>query len=336
MTKLTTKKWLITTPDYPPRLGGLSTYTLALEKALEVNQQEFDVVVWNDPREMSKVDASSYERVLNIHYMGGFFGRWNTQKNTNFIHGSEILFYSPNIIKKIIKKILRPKMISYFQNSHENIFISEFTMNKLNSFGLNVDYSRDSVFHNCIDTNGAELIDNNIISEILFVCIVRDVPHKNLDGVVKLLEDIAAHNPTLKIKLLTNSSRITSNRITIEAKSELSDSQREEFYRRAHFNILLSKDDSDKGFYEGFGLTCLEAGKYGVPSIVSNTGGLPENVHHLYNGVVFNPKFTDEFHDDFKKALGNYSKMRDNTFKHTLSSHSIDMFSKLFRNRKNL
>lgn len=317
------KKVLLTTPDYPPRLGGLSTYTLCVESVLKEAGIEYDLLVWNHPRDLKR-SAVDYDIVLNIHYMGGYFGQWDSRKNINFIHGSEILFYSPNPLKRMIKKMMKKNMLNYFHESFQNIFISEFTLEKLSSLGLKTDYGRDIVFHNCIETNEVGFIDKDIQNEIIFSCIVRDVPHKNLDGVVSLLES-AAKRTEKKIVLKTNSARVQSEIITIIPLENLSDSDRENVYKVSHFNILLSLDHSHRGFYEGFGLTCLESGKYGVPSIVSNTGGLPENVHHKLNGIVV----SDNFLEDLDYALKNYQSMRRWTFDHTHKSHSLNSFGRI-------
>lgn len=318
-------KWLITTPDYPPQLGGLSTYTLCVEAALKLCGIDYDVAVWKTPQEARMIDGSQYNRVLNINYVGGFLGKWSSEKNINFVHGSEILFYSPNPIKRFVKRMMKNRILDYFNLSYKNVFISSFTMEKLESFGLNIKYNRDQVFHNCIDISGHEFIDNDIVDEIKFVSIVRDVPHKNLDGVVRLLEDLS-DNIGKKIVLYTNSERLNSSKITVHAKENLSNEERDQYYKESHFNVLLSKDHSEKGFYEGFGLTCLEAGKYGVPSIVASSGGLPENVHHMDNGVVV----SSNFFKDFKEFISEYRNKRQYTYEHTINSHSIEAFAKLF------
>jgi len=325
------KKWLITTPDYPPRLGGLSTYTLCVERALTRLGINFETSVWNSPKEIREINADGFEKVINIHFMAGHFGKWDRSKNINIIHGSEILFFSPNPIKRIVKKLLKNNIIEYFSNSMQNVFISEFTQNKLESFGLKSSITRDMVFHNCIDIEGHEYIRTSIDDEIRFVSIVRDVPHKNIDGVVEILE-LISRNIDKKVTLFTNCTRVKSNLINIVSQDSLSDTKRDEFYRESHFNVLLSKDHSHKGFYEGFGLTCLEAGKYGVPSIVADTGGLPENVHHMKNGIVASTNLVE----DFNKFLQEYELRREWTYRHTIDSHCLETFSKLFVNLEKL
>jgi len=120
--------------------------------------------------------------------------------------------------------------------------------------------------------------------------------------------------------------------ITIVDISNCNSSTLQETYKKCHFNLLLSLDHSKLGFIEGFGLTCLEAGQFGTPSIVFNTGGLPENVHTGFNGFVMN----GDSYDVVKQLIDsitneNYELMRLKTFKHTTESHSLDIYKRLFR-----
>jgi glycosyltransferase involved in cell wall biosynthesis len=112
----------------------------------------------------------------------------------------------------------------------------------------------------------------------------------------------------------------------------MSDEQREEVYKTSHFNLLLSLDHSHLGYIEGFGLSCLEAGKYGTPSIVLNTGGLPDNIHPAVNGVILESTTSKEI----QKLIPflnekNYNQLRESTFGHTITAHGLDQYLRLFK-----
>ena len=80
-----------------------------------------------------------------------------------------------------------------------------------------------------------------------------------------------------------------------------------EFYRNAHFFILLSR-------VEAFGLVFLEAASYGLPIITNKVGGITSIVKN--NGIFFN--MNDNFkiqYQKFKKLLRN-----KNYIKYSLSS----------------
>lgn len=316
------KKIKLTTPDYLPVMGGLTTYTLCLENILNKLKLDFDLIHWKKRSSIASVKCDN-SIVINVNYLFGFLNKSKNVQNINFIHGSEILFYSQNIFLRILKRAFKSKILRYFEASHRNVFISEFTLEKLKSFGFKIDYSRDIVFHNCIDTIDSKYIENEIKTELLFCCIVRDVPHKNIKGTIELLEMIADYYPHNKVVLYLNSLKYESSKIEIRSEINFSDEKRERIYKTCHFNVLLSLDASKKGFFEGFGLTCLEAGKYGTPSIVSCYGGLPENVHHRKNGIVY-IEDNDVFFKDIDYIIKNYESVRKYTFNHTCQSHSLE------------
>ena len=93
-----TFKVLLTTPDYLPKLGGLTTYTLQVEKALKKLDLHYELLVWNSLSDLKKKTSDKkkgdYDYILNVHYQAGYFLKHIGAKQVNFIHGSEILFYS--------------------------------------------------------------------------------------------------------------------------------------------------------------------------------------------------------------------------------------------------
>jgi phosphatidylinositol alpha-1,6-mannosyltransferase len=64
----------------------------------------------------------------------------------------------------------------------------------------------------------------------------------------------------------------------------VSDENLPSYYAASDMLILPSKDRS-----EGFGLTILEANACGKPAIGSNVGGIPNVIHHGYNGLLVPP-----------------------------------------------
>lgn len=325
---------LITTPDYPPLLGGLSTFTLNLERALESINRNFDTFVWNDPKKLINFSfKKKYDYIINVHFLPSVFVKKSEAKHINFYHGSEILFFSPHPFKRIIKRALKKKTIKKINDSYLNIFISNFTKNKLEEFGFKTRYDRDIILHNCIDTNSNEKIINPIKDEIRLTAIARDVPHKNLDGHVQFSKELALVSGK-KVKLsITSDNRWCSNVLEIHSLKNASDNERDTNFKQAHFNLLLSLDHSHRGFYEGFGLTVLEAGKWGVPSVVSGTGGLAESVHHQKTGWVLE-KFNDRAEiRNWWKSLNDkeYQSIREYCYTHTINNHSLENYSKFFK-----
>lgn len=323
------RKVLITTPDYLPKLGGLTTYTLQLQSMLQnIAGIECDVFHWQNLNKVKKLKsiAAEYEYIFHVNYTAGYISGVQKAKQINIVHGSEILFYSPNILKRIYKRLFRRNIIKYFESSHYNVFISSFTAEVLKGFGFQYDYSRDFILHNVTNISESSFVENPIDDEIVLCTVARDVEHKNLQGSVDLAEYMAKHL-NKKVTLYLSSTKYKSSIVNLVDISGISDQEREIIYRKSHFNLLLSKDNSRLGFFEGFGLTCLEAGKYGTPSIVSHTGGLPENVHHLKNGVVLNLDAPDESKilEDINQVLRSYNEVRRWTYDHTVNSHGEDV-----------
>ncbi len=327
-----TPKILITTPDYLPKLGGLTTYTLNLEKVLQQLHLPYDLYHWTSISELRNYRLTKhYTTILHIHFLAGFYLKVNTPytRIINFLHGSELFFTSANLIKRLVKKLLRPQAINYLASSDFNIFISHYTQELAYRQGLSANYARDIVWHNTIDTTHSSLLTKTIDHTIRLCSIVRNVPHKNIPGTIKLASLL--HKLTGKqIELTIPQSQIVARDIKIHHYQNLSDQQREEIYKQSHFNLLLSLDHSHQGFIEGFGLSCLEAAKYGTPSIVLQTGGLPENIHHCINGFVL-----EEINQDQLAAIlpylttDSYQQLQKDTYQHLHQSHSLNELQKL-------
>jgi glycosyltransferase involved in cell wall biosynthesis len=334
------KKILLTTPDFPPKLGGLSTFTVNIKNTFEILDYEVELFQWNSIKEL-RVKSKAYAKrsadfaaIVNIHFQGGYFLRSVSCKHINFYHGSEILYYSSNIIKMIMKKLLKSRMNQYIAKSHLNLFIAKFTMSKLQELGLALDYGRDIILSNCvrIDQEVEYSLSNFKNTEIDFVCVARDVPHKNLLGCVEFCEQLATIS-NRKIKLfISTKENISSTKIKIVSINSISDQKREEIYKSAHFNLLLSLDHSNKGFYEGFGLTVLEAGKYGTPSVVIPSGGLFESVHDSFTGWHIKDTSTKSVLN-FWENLENekYEQIARQCYNHTHESHSLNTYTKFFK-----
>ena len=324
---------LLTTSDYFPRLGGLSTFTQNIEKVLVELGCEYKLFHWksyNEIEELGVEELSRYKLIINVHPQFAWLSKSNHEKMINFIHGSEILMTSPSLLKKIYKKINKQKYFNKLASCYLNIFISEFTLLKAAKVGLEVDYSRDLILHNCIDTQDAQYIAKNIESKLIFSCIVRNVAHKNLWGSVRFCE-LVSEVTGEKVKLLVpKNSNIASSIIEIQELSDSSDKKRDEAYKTSHFNLLLSEDQSTSGFFEGFGLTVLEAARFGTPSIVMDSGGLPEAVHHAETGWVISEVSRSEVQEIFLDLNAiKYQEISQACYEHTVKSHSLKEYKKI-------
>ncbi len=327
---------LLTTSDYFPQLGGLSTFTANLEKVFKELNLDYEVFHWkkfSDIKKISNKDLTKYSLIVNVHSHVGLNSLFQHNKVVNFIHGSEALFTSPNIIKKIIKKFyFKKKYFSFLEGSFFNVFISEATLKKTMTSGLTPDYSRDLVIHNGIEIKNVHSVIKKLDSKIVFTCIARNVPHKNISGAIRFCE-IYSNLTKKKVQIILPSGvEASSSQVEIVNLKNSTDEIRNAAFLKAHFNLLLSLDHSHQGFYEGFGLTTLEAAQFSVPSVVLNTGGLPEAVHHKKTGWVLSKINEDEvgqFLNFFDEV--NYKKICFEAYRHTKQSHSLESYKLFFK-----
>ncbi len=331
---------LLCTPDYPPKLGGLSTFTINIESVLKRLGLKYDLLVWSSSKELKEFlskEGLRYPSMVHIHGLSyQLFSRSKKYSNShvthiNFFHGSEILFQGRNFLYTAIKKLMKRSALSQFEKAYANIAISEFTLNKLISLGYKNSCDRDFIIHNAIALDPHRSFTPKSLNDdqISFVCVARPVPHKNPEGLKNLM--IAYSQATYKKAKLYSSFELESNtHFDHENISGIDSEKLKDLYKKCHFNVLLSLDHTQQGFFEGFGLTVLEAGQYGTPSIVSPYGGLPEACHDLKTGWVIN---LDELsmRQFFRKLKpSEYSRVSSEVYRHTHESHSLSIYEKIF------
>ena len=327
---------LVTTSDYYPQMGGLSTFTGNIEKVLKELNVDYEVFHWKKHSDIGKYDKkklSQYFAIINIHSQFCWQSEITHPRIINFIHGSEVLMTSPNSLKRFVKGINKKSYFERLGKSYLNIFISEASLKKTHERGYAIDYSRDLILHNCIDIQDAEYIARDFNADKWTLsCIVRDVPHKNLKGTLAFCESLQKITKKEIELIVPLDTKISSKNILITKLTSHDSAERNEAYKKSQFNLLLSQDHSAIGFYEGFGLTVLEAGKFGTPSVVFSSGGLPEAVHHLATGWVLpslHHNAIEAFVDQIDDA--NYLKISKKCHHHTLHSHSLAEYDRLFK-----
>ena len=112
-------------------------------------------------------------------------------KVINFINGAEILFYSPNFLKHLLKNAFRKKNLIRVEEAYFNLFISDFTFKTMMSKGLASNYSRDLIIPMSVDTTVHQFALKDFNSNPLkFICVARDVPHKNFAGTIQFCEQV--------------------------------------------------------------------------------------------------------------------------------------------------
>lgn len=326
---------LLTTPDYFPKLGGLSTHTSNVEKVLKSLGIQYELFVWNNYKEIlsfPKERIQKYDYILNIH--SGFHMHMpeSKAKVINFVNGAEILFYSPSFIKHLVKRLTKKKSIRRVEEAFCNIFISDFTFQTLIKLGLRPSFDRDIIFHMAVDTTAHKYLPKNWTDGPLkFICVARDVPHKNFAGAIKLCEEVHRISGREVEFITVTNKEFKSDKIKISSYLNPDNKKRDELLAEAHINLLLSLDHSDKGFFEGFGQIVQEAGMFCTPSLVMKTGGLPESVHHNSTGWVISDTSSNSIETWWASMNAEtYRHISDECYHHTLGSHGLDVWRKLF------
>ena len=82
--------------------------------------------------------------------------------------------------------------------------------------------------------------------------------------------------------------------------------------------VMPTIDDKYSSSIEGFGISYIEAGMYGLPSISSGIGGTNESIINNKTGIICNSTNTDSIKNSIKAILNNkkkYKKMSSNAKK---------------------
>ena len=76
-------------------------------------------------------------------------------------------------------------------------------------------------------------------------------------------------------------------------------------YAACDLFLLLSRQDLNRGFYEGFGIVYREAMACGKPVIASTEAGAKDIVRHGENGLLADPRNSDEAFRAIVEVLSN-------------------------------
>ena len=313
----------------------MATFTKNIAQVLSRISIPFEFVAYKNPN--SPQLASAFERewdfVINIHFLANYYDSPKGAKVVNFIHGSEICLTSPNLIKHFYKRIFKHKFLDLLERAYLNVFISEFSQSVAQTQGLKLDYARDLIVHNgidLVDVSTSRKLSSLSDERIIMSCIARDVPHKNIDGAVAFCEHFAKHTGKPVELVLPNGATRVSDSIAISYIGS-ADNERDALYRRAHFNLLFSKDCKEKGFFEGFGLVVLEAATFYTPTIGLAAAGLNESIHDNFTGWLVDEISEGSVRELVEKITPRkYAEVSEQCYRHTLSSHSLEVYEQLF------
>lgn len=223
-----------------------------------------------------------------------FINRYIPFKNIKFslmLHGSEILSFKHGKLSKQAKRFQVFKNVS-------NIFTnSDYTKKILmQNFGseINVTVKTTHLAAKVNKLPKVDITERKNRDRFTFLTVGRLDSRKGHSLVIEALGNL---NDSLRKKTLYrivgNGSQkyidnlkelARNNSVDIEIAEEISDEYLAQEFLNSDVFVLAARSMPRK--IEGFGLVILEAAGYGIPSITTDVGGIPEVVDHEKSGLV--------------------------------------------------
>jgi len=129
-----------------------------------------------------------------------------------------------------------------------------------------------------------------------------------------LLYLIAGDGPEMKkIRKLINKLNLKKN---VKILGKVNESDKAFLFKISDLHVMPTIEDKRSISIEGFGISYIEAGMYGIPSISSGLGGTKESVIDGKTGIICNPNNVSSIKDSIRKVLINktmYKKLSINS-----------------------
>jgi len=245
----------------------------------------------------------------------------NTEKIFCLAHGNDILVNKNIIKRKRIKKILS-ETSCIIANSY-------FTKEKITNLGIKSNKIKviyPGVENICFDSkkNNNNLQKYKNFKPILLTIarLEKRKNHKNIiyaiNELVKdfknLLYLIAGDGPEMKkMRKLINKLNLKKN---VKILGKVNDSDKAFLFKVSDLHVMPTIQDKSSISIEGFGISYIEAGMHGIPSISSGLGGTKESVINGKTGIICNPNNIFSIKDSIRKVLINkkmYKKLSINS-----------------------
>ncbi len=245
----------------------------------------------------------------------------NTEKIFCLAHGNDILVNKNIIKRKRIKKILS-ETSCIIANSY-------FTKEKITNLGIKSNKIKviyPGVENICFDSkkNNNNLQKYKNFKPILLTIarLEKRKNHKNIiyaiNELVKdfknLLYLIAGDGPEMKkMRKLINKLNLKKN---VKILGKVNESDKAFLFKISDLHVMPTIQYKKSVSIEGFGISYIEAGMQGIPSISSGLGGTKESVIDGKTGVICNPNNVSSIKDSIRKVLINkkmYKKLSINS-----------------------
>ena len=265
-----------------------------------------------------------------------------TEKIFCLAHGNDILINKNIIKKKRIRKTLS-------ETSHI-VANSYFTKKKITDLGIKS--SKIKVIYPGVEHRYFDFKKNNNPFQKyknfkpILLTIARLEKRKNHRNIIyavnELIKDfknllylIAGDGPEMKeIRKLINKLNLEKN---IKVLGKVNENDKNFLFKISDLHVMPTIQDKKSVSIEGFGISYIEAGMHGIPSISSGLGGTEESVINGKTGIICNPNNISSIKDSIKKVLINkkmYKKLSTNSknfSKKFLWKNTITNYLKLIR-----
>ena len=245
----------------------------------------------------------------------------NTEKIFCLAHGNDILVNKNIIKKKRIKKTLSATSC-VFANSY-------FTKNKITYLGIKSNKIKviypgvENIYFNSKRNNNNLQKYKNF--KPILLTIARLEKRKNHKKIIyainELIKDfknllylIAGDGPEMKkIRKLINKLNLKKN---VKILGKVNERDKAFLFKISDLHVMPTIQDKRSISIEGFGISYIEAGMHGIPSISSGLGGTKESVIDCKTGIICNPNNVSSIKDSIRKVLINktmYKKLSINS-----------------------
>ena len=265
-----------------------------------------------------------------------------TEKIFCLAHGNDILVNKNIIKRKRIRKTF--SAISYI------IANSYFTKKKITDLGIKS--SKIKVIYPGVEHRYFDFKKNNNPFQKyknfkpILLTIARLEKRKNHRNIIyavnELIKDfknllylIAGVGPEMKeIRKLINKLNLEKN---VKVLGKVNENDKNFLFKISDLHVMPTIQDKKSVSIEGFGISYIEAGMHGIPSISSGLGGTKESVINGKTGIICNPNNILSIKDSIRKVLINkkmYKKLSINSknfSKKFLWKNTITNYLKLIR-----
>lgn len=320
-------KYLLTTLEYPPQVGGVATYYANLVSAWSKNDEW--TVIDNSKNELIgpgrfgwlrsvltliKAQQKQYDLVLigqilplgTAALIASLFVRLPF---AIVLHGMDLSFALRGKRKRFISKLIlgRAKHVICANSYVQKILNDEFPSlsHKITVINPGVVVGADT------RAAGSDLTTRySLAGKKVLLSIGRLVERKGFDRVINALSSVKEDNWVYLIagegpekEKLISQAAASNVAAKIHFIGQLNESEKWSCLDICDIFIMTSRDI--EGDFEGFGIVYLEANIAGKPVIAGRSGGVADAVIHNETGLLVNPENTAEIAEAIEKLLQN-------------------------------